>query len=575
MLALATLVWLMGWIPAQNSKRKIRAQPSAMAARAGSAVVWREDLSAALAESAKTGKPVFWYVTTVAGSPMDRKPEIDRYMMSGPFSWPRTIVLLNTGFIPVRGVARGAEAKKYQLLRGKFIEPGYVVLDGKGEELARKDQLTTFHQQWFCRPLENLVTVKLPLSQPSPALSAYMEGVALFHAGESGKAIAHWQKIAAKYPDDPMAFKSAAEAEGHGPFRFGFEVYGALPELALANAAKVPGSRAPDGVYDEVSARRRSLDFLCRMQLDNGGWEDSRYDFGGTDSLPNVYTACTALIAEALLEELQAEQPLLETKRLEQSLARAIAYLRDDRHINLEDRDELIWAHVYRIYFFARYLELRGGKKESAISRQDLSALVQKVFDMQPGNGAWFHEYANPFVIAEVLLALHQAEKAGVVLDQPKVARGLRALVQCRTKVGAYSYGYSRRQPRGSIEAAAGRMPLCELALLVHGQSDQQKLDAALVAALKHHDLMRSVRKYDDHANRHGYGGFFFWFDMLGRTRAMQTLTDDARRRALLASQHKLVMSLTEFDGCFVDSHELGRTYGTAMALLCLAHLRR
>jgi hypothetical protein len=34
-------------------------------------------------------------------------------------------------------------------------------------------------------------------------------------------------------------------------------------------------------------------------------------------------------------------------------------------------------------------------------------------------------------------------------------------------------------------------------------------------------------------------------------------------------------MELPEFDGCFVDSHELGRCYGTAMALLCFDVLAR
>ena len=32
-------------------------------------------------------------------------------------------------------------------------------------------------------------------------------------------------------------------------------------------------------------------------------------------------------------------------------------------------------------------------------------------------------------------------------------------------------------------------------------------------------------------------------------------------------------LNLPEIDGCFVDSHELGRAYGTAMALLCFAAL--
>ena len=38
------------------------------------------------------------------------------------------------------------------------------------------------------------------------------------------------------------------------------------------------------------------------MQRTNGGYYDSDYDFGGTDSLPNVHVAVTALVGMALLD---------------------------------------------------------------------------------------------------------------------------------------------------------------------------------------------------------------------------------------------------------------------------------
>ena len=87
---------------------------------------WRKDLAAALAESRQSGKPVFWYVPTVARSPMDRKPEIDRYMMAGPFCWPRLIALLNQHYVPVKAIPRGGLARDLRLEPGKFIEPGYA-----------------------------------------------------------------------------------------------------------------------------------------------------------------------------------------------------------------------------------------------------------------------------------------------------------------------------------------------------------------------------------------------------------------------------------------------------------------
>ena len=44
-------------------------------------------------------------------------------------------------------------------------------------------------------------------------------------------------------------------------------------------------------------------------------------------------------------------------------------------------------------------------------------------------------------------------------------------------------------------------------------------------------------------------------------------------RKRSATDQHKQLMGLPEFDGVFMDSHEIGRAYGTGMALWCLATL--
>src|SRR5262249_17099549 len=171
------------------------------------------------------------------------------------------------------------------------------------------------------------------------------------------------------------------------------------------------------------------------------------------------------------------------------------------------------------------------------------------------------------------LQALAAGRDTGAKVDQEAIERGLRALLHCRSAKGTFTYGYSAAEPHESVEAAAGRMPLCELALLQWGKAEQPSPRAALDAGFANHGLLAAVRKYDDHADQYHYGGFFFWFDMLGRTEATMQLADAAPRGALQAQQKQLVLDLPEFDGCFVDSHELGRCYGTAMALLGLASL--
>jgi hypothetical protein len=44
--------------------------------------------------------------------------------------------------------------------------------------------------------------------------------------------------------------------------------------------------------------------------------------------------------------------------------------------------------------------------------------------------------------------------------------------------------------------------------------------------------------------------------------------------RMVIEEQRKQIIGLAEIDGAFIDSHEIGRCYGTGMALWCLAVIR-
>lgn len=588
----------------QNSTRKIRPAPSATAARAGTAVPWRADLDAAIEEARESGRPVFWYIPSLAGSPMDRKPEIDRYMMSGPFSWPTTIALLSEAFVPVRQVASKADQKRFGLAPRGFIEPGYLVLQiraGQAEpvEAMRLDRITTFERVWFERPLAQLVGREVdptgvfawfaesvdPHVEPATAawkvaeadraglppadqaMLGFLAGVVACNRGDRARGIRLWREVAERFPAEPIAWKAAAEAEGHGPYLRGFEVLRRLPEAATASGTE--GSQAPAGVYDEVTLRARALEFLARMRDDAGGLVDSTYDFGGTDSLPNVWTACTAIAGWAVLESIAQDGDA--TDALAASL---LDYASDASHLALSDRDELVWARLFLVRLAARWVEVAPGHPGVAArdAQAVLEAQVAALVEMQAEQGAWYHEYSNPFVTASVLLAFAAARENGVEVDQGVIDRGLRALLACRSEGGAFSYGQTPegREPRANEVAASGRMPLCELALLRYGRATQDSLTAAIEASFEHHAHLEAIRKYDDHANQFGHGGFFFFYDVRARSEAIAAVSDPARRADFVKRQRALLLALPEIDGCFVDSHELGRTYGTAMGLLSL-----
>src|SRR5262249_22659446 len=154
--------------------------------------------------------------------------------------------------VPVRDVPRGEVQRRYRLQRGEFIEPGWLVLDGDGQERGRLQQITTFQPQWFEAPLRRLAGVPASGFPCTPALQAawtasgagdaaagdkllqavldrepaagvgaealFLRGALQRRSGRDGDANATWRALGDRYPATTWAAKAAMEAEGHGPF---------------------------------------------------------------------------------------------------------------------------------------------------------------------------------------------------------------------------------------------------------------------------------------------------------------------------------------------------------------------
>lgn len=652
--------------------------PSATAARAGTQVGWipesaapapaqgrrtrsaggAADVAKALERAKAEKRAVLWYIPTLPGSPMDRQPELDRYMMAGLWSHPDVVAMVTRRFIPLKGKPSRDDATKFGLKTGDVIEPAIVLLKPDGTVAFKVDRITTQHADWVMTLLDRELSKLGDLARASDAASkaadpleaargalldgnlkrmealanalpdqgpaalvraavarrlgrlddaaksleaagtgadvqlerarmllareawndavaaadaassgggataheaALLRGMALFRGGRHGDARTAWKTLAAGSPDSPFAWKAAAEAEGHGPFARGFEEVGVLPDGALA--AKPLGTTVPRDAKDLPWLTRRSVAYLLEMQGDDGGFIDSQYDFGGRDSLPDVYMACTALAALALLEWRD-----LDPARCDAAIERAWTYLADESHSATDNTQERMWNHGYRMLFLTRWLEV--GAKDPTKVKSKLQEVVKLTEAQQKKGGIFAHEYPNPFVSATVLHALRAAQKAGANVNPAALRAGEEAVAKTRDDQGRFSYGTGKGDRNETF--AAGRMPACELALLLGGKSNQGNLVAAIETAFKHHDSYEAVRKYDDHAPPHRIGGFFFFWNMLTRSHAIAAVADAGVRKSFIEKQRALIFGLPEFDGRFLDSHELGKPYGTAMALVIL-----
>src|SRR5882672_5313043 len=533
---------------------------SGPAAKCGSEIPWLDSITEAQTASKAGGRPIAWFVPRIEGSPMDRKLVLEKYMLCGPFMMPGVVDLLSKDFVPLRMPGNPAIHKEFGLKVGDFIEPGLVFLGPDLKVIHLVDRMTTYSEEWLVHLLHGVLRKagreveekKVELSaarkaiaegRPDPALfqiipgeeARWYQGVAHWLNGQTADAQAEWKKIRT----GRWAWKAAAELARDGPFVRGFEIVESLPPEALKD--ELPTTTTLPFAKADIA---RAVRFLLQNQRNSGVWDDSQYNYAGDASLPNVYMADTALAALAL-------RAWGEPGKIATAITRAEAFMKDEAHIATEDSQEIAWAHAYRLIYFAT----TGDKAMMA-------RLVRKIAELQKPNGIWQHEYDNPFVTATMLHALDEAKTAGAEVPPAVLKRGAAALKSTRDAKGVFSYEFPGKG--GAIEGAAGRSPYLEFALVLNQQAKPEGIPASLEASFKHHALLERVRKYDDHADSWHNGGFFFWYDQYGRAVAAKS----AGATAALAKQKEIVLQIPEIDGCWVDSHELGRVYGTAMALL-------
>ena len=203
-----------------------------------------------------------------------------------------------------------------------------------------------------------------------------------------------------------------------------------------------------------------------------------------------------------------------------------------------------------------------------------MDQIVAAARERQKDGGFWAHEYSNAFCTAAMVQGLLAAKDAGTTIPLDMLSQATAALTSARSSDGAFSYsGAARgRLSATNLKNASTRMPMCEAALLTLGASDTDRLAVAFDAFWQHYPKIEGVRHTDFHADGQ-IAGFMFMHSLYHTSEAISLLVEDraSQERTKLREQ---LWQYPEIDGTFLDSEELGRSYGTAMALLIVANTR-
>jgi tetratricopeptide (TPR) repeat protein len=405
---------------------------------------------------------------------------------------------------------------------------------------------------------------KHPASTRTPEIK-YLRAAVAFLQKREEDAFQGWESLTRDHPDSPWAWRAAAnvvrgrDTTPEGPTPHAFEDF-SWPAADTARFLPTD-TRWERSVKDVDDIARRAVEWLLTNQRSDGSWSDARYAFWPNPSiLPNVRIAATSLALTALLEWRDAAAA---PDRVSAALEAGEKYILDASNF-AERTNEEIYAHSYRLIYLARKAAARPGSKADAVKAMNESVAILEARQNQ--NGFWAHEYPNAFCTATVVHALHAARGAGATVQEALFARAAAALKSIRGADGGYAYSAGRR-PSG-LKDSAGRMPYCEGALLVAGEGSKAAVEKAMDNFWTHYERLERVRKCDFHSDGE-LGGFFFFNDVFHSIWAASLLDAKSRDRHYRRFLEELV-KLPEIDGSFVDSHELGKSYATATALLCL-----
>ncbi len=583
---------------------------------------YKVDRAALLAQAKKAAvernRLILWYCPRMYGLHMYRAVLTDRYMKAAAFTDPGVVDLIREKFVALRMCCDVDTGKALNLKPFDFVEPGFIVMTPEGQIVHRIDHVRTFNSDWFRAALVAVLRKNPDFNKPAgdtidalirggddekayDAAPVEIKALILRRAGKFEEALkvggsatqrglallgmkrfsearsaletqntpealyhlaaidlwtgkdpeARLRTLTKKFPDSPWAWRAASnlvkgeDSLPQGPLVHHFEDFFYKPFEALPTSTRLPGKNV-----DETA--RRAVDFLLRAQWEDGMWRDSRYAYWpDAKILPNVWMAVTALSALAL-----SEWRFVDPERIDAALARAESALRDDRRLNA-DHNEEIYAQAFRLHYFAM-------RKDVSM----LNRIVVRVGAMQDPQGFWAHEYPNPFVTGVVVHALETAKKAGADVPGAMYRRAAEALLSTRGSGGRQTYRLDG-QPPDNEKSSMSRTAICDLALQEAGKLELKDVAAGVEAYWKFVDRLEAVRLCDYHSDGRLAGFFYFHagFHTLEAARA-------AGGPALAATQKRFrekLLAIPEWDGSFVDSHEIGKSYGTAMALLMLS----
>ncbi|MHC4415275.1 MAG: prenyltransferase/squalene oxidase repeat-containing protein [Planctomycetota bacterium] len=296
-------------------------------------------------------------------------------------------------------------------------------------------------------------------------------------------------------------------------------------------------------------------------------------------------TATTALCWMGLRDQ------KLRTPESEEAARRALAYLVKNVRVKRPNGVEMynVWSFGYGLRALAQALGTGAPGADEAEIRATAESLIEALGIYQVPDGGWGYYDFNAqtyrpsgtsmsFTTATILIALHEARKAGLEVPQDMIDKAVKSVQVCRKADGSYIYGwYLRYRPLMGVNQPKGssmRTPGCNLALRLF---DADVTDDDLRTGLEHlvgHNrfAIAGVRRPIPHESWYQVSGYFFLYGHQYAALGLELLPPQDQQRYWPPIVRAILKS-RQPDGSFWDYPLYGyhKFYGTGYALIALS----